>query len=58
MIEAADIRQPESAATGEAKGYSLHSPVVPHPLVTLYNGDCLDILPQLAPGLVYVCDQP
>lgn len=29
MIEAADIRQPERAVTGEAKGYSLHSLVTP-----------------------------
>lgn len=29
MIETADIRQPERAVTGEAKGYSLHSLVTP-----------------------------
>lgn len=45
-------------ATETINGGSLDAVVRPHSLVTLYNGDCLDILPQLAPGLVYVCDQP
>jgi hypothetical protein len=32
--------------------------VRPHPLVTLYNEDCLAVLRSHASGLVYVCDQP
>lgn len=44
MIEAADIRTPEAAVTGEAKGCSLQQLVRGHLRATLINGDCLDSL--------------
>ena len=53
MIEAPDIRPPESAVTGEAKGCSLHSLVVPlrsyyqDALVTIYHAETLNLLQAL-----------
>lgn len=50
MTKAPDIRQPERAAAGEAKGCSLHSLVVPvrsyyeDANVRIYNGDCVEIM--------------
>lgn len=52
MIEAADIRQPERAVTGEAKGCSLQQFVRGHLRATLVNGDCLDALPIEADAII------
>jgi site-specific DNA-methyltransferase (adenine-specific) len=66
MIEAPDIRPPESAVTGEAKGCSLHSLVVPlrayyeDALVTIYNGEALNTMNALPSGIadVLMTDPP
>ena len=64
MIEAPDIRPPESAVTGEAKGCSLHSLVVPlrsyyqDANVTIYHADCLDVLPRLEKVQLILTDPP
>jgi DNA modification methylase len=64
MIEATDIRQPESAETGEAKGCSLHSLVLPirpyhqEASVTIYHGDCREIAPLLPRFDLLLTDPP
>lgn len=45
------------SATDVRGAHSLHSVVVPHPLVTLYNGDCLEILPTLTVDAI-ISDPP
>jgi hypothetical protein len=52
MIEAADIRQPETPASSEAKGCSLQQFVRGHLRATLINGDCLDALPIEADAVI------
>lgn len=63
MIEAADIRTPESIATAEAKCDSLQRLVTPHPYyqddaVTLYHGDCHEILKALQSVDIVVTSPP
>jgi len=64
MIEAADIRTPESIATAEAKCDSLQRLVVPSGLyrqfknVQLYCGDCLDIITKLSGVDAVITDPP
>lgn len=62
MIEAPDIRPPESAVTGEAKGCSLHSLVL-QPFydvggITIYCGDNRKILPLLDGADLLLTDPP
>ena len=64
MTEATDIRPPESAVTGEAKGCSLHSlvgrlrPYHQEALVTIYHGDCRQIVPTLGGFDLLLTDPP
>ncbi len=58
MIEAADIRTPESVATAEAKCDSLQRLVMRQfGDCTLYNADCLDVLAGLKADAV-ITDPP
>ena len=62
MTEAPDIRQPERAVTGEAKGSSLHSLVL-QPFydvggITIYCGDNRKILPLLDDYDLLLTDPP
>lgn len=52
MIEAADIRQPETVASSEAKCHSLQQLVSGHFRATLINGDCLDSLDVEADAII------
>jgi len=52
MIEAADIRQPETVASSEVKCHSLQRLVRGHLSATLINGDCLDALPIEAAAVI------
>jgi len=63
MIKAPDIRQPETAVTGEAKGCS--SPLIGSPPVyyqdgnvTIYHGDCLDVMRWLPKVQLILTDPP
>ena len=62
MIDAADIRQPETPASSEAKGCSLQQ-LVPQPFydadgITIYHGDCRKILPLLKGVDAVITDPP
>jgi DNA modification methylase len=62
MIEAPDIRPPESAVTAEAKGCSLHS-LVPQPFydvdgITIYCGDNRQIMPLIGGADLLLTDPP
>lgn len=64
MTEAPDIGKPERAATGEAKGCSLHSLVTPptpyhsEEGITIYCGDCRQIVPTLGKYDLLLTDPP
>ena len=64
MIDTADIRKSERAASSEAKGYSLHSLVTPptpyhqEEGITIYCGDCRQIVPTLGKYDLLLTDPP
>jgi DNA modification methylase len=58
MIEAADIRTPESVATAERKCDSLRRFVQGHLSATLYLGCCLEIAPTLQGVDAVISDPP
>lgn len=64
MTEAPDIRQPERAVTDDAKSCSLHSlvgrlrPYHQEKLVTIYHGDCREIVPLLPRFDLLLTDPP